>query len=602
MFKIKPGGFFIIFSIIFTGASFGFAQEPQDLETLVITKQKQFLLNNYSTDPGQASAWDYESSIEGLSVMPIDLQSRSLRSGIQTDYSLRGSTFQQVLILLNGQRINDPQTAHHNSDIPFTKEDIKKIKVIPGASSSLFGPDAIGGAIDFALDTPKERKIIWEFAAGNNRNGYGLFSISDKFKDLGLRFSVEDAQSKGFRYDTDYKKFTASLGAYLDLPDNGVWENNFGYQEKAFGAYDFYTPGLGYPSREWTKTYLLNSGFTLNKPDLLIKPNFLWRRHFDKFVLDQTQVRSSSVNNHHTDIFTPSIYFQKDMGVFGKTGLGAEWGQERIVSSNMGKHTRDHKSIFLDNSVGIGQRWDLGSSLRLDDFSDFNIEYTGSLSAKFKFTDATAFIFGISRNIRVPSFTELYYSDQASIPTIGNPELAAEEAWNYQAGFEYKEEGFFSGLTIFLRQEKEMIDWVRAPSEPLWQARNFTRDNVFGVEYSLHKKINRVLSLDANYTYTDKRIDNQGYLYKYGPNYARHLVNTVFNFDLPFGRQEIGFIYKKRPGRNGWLLMNAGLNYNLNRNSKLFLNSTNILNVEYQDIAGIPQPGRYIEAGLRLEW
>jgi iron complex outermembrane receptor protein len=287
------------------------------------------------------------------------------------------------------------------------------------------------------------------------------------------------------------------------------------------------------------------------------------------------------------------------MGVFGKAGLGAEWGQERMASSNMGKHTRDHRSIFLDNSVGIGQRWNLGSSLRLDDFSDFNIEYTGSLSVKFKFTDAAAFIFGISRNIRVPSFTELYYTDPT---TIGNPGLAAEKAWSYQAGFEYKEDGFSSGLTIFLRQERDMIDWVRPdPAQP-WQARNFTRDNVFGVEYSLHKKINRVLSLDANYTYTNKRIDNQGYLYKYGPNYARHLVNTVFNFQLPFGRQEIGLSYKKRPGRNGWLLMNAGLNYNLNRNSKLFLNSKNILNVGYQEIAGIPAPGRYVEAGLRLEW
>ena len=602
MFKIKRCGFFIISLLILASASFSFASEPEDLETLVITKQKQFLLSSCSTDSSLSSAFDYQSSVEDLSVMPVDLQSRSLSSGIQTDYSLRGSTFQQVLILLNGQRINDPQTAHYNADIPFTKEDIKKIEVIPGANSSLFGSDAIGGAINFGLAVPQERKMVWEFAAGNNRNGYGLFSLSDKFEDLGFRFSVEDAQSKGFRYDTDFKKFTTSLGAYLDLPDAGLWENNFGYQEKAFGAYDFYTPGLGYPSREWTKTYLINSGLSLNNDGLLIKPNFLWRRHFDKFVLDKTQIRSTSVNNHRTDIFTPSIYFQRDMGLFGKTGLGFEWGQERIISSNMGKHTRDHKSIFLDDSVSVGQRWDLGFSLRLDDFSDFDWVYTGSANAKYKLTDATAFNFGISRNMRIPSFTELYYSDNASIPTIGNADLAAEKTWNYQAGFEYKQEGFFSSLAFFLRQEQEMIDWVRSDSTQPWQARNFTRDNVFGFEYSLRKKINRILSLDANYTYTDKSLDSQGYLYKYGVNYAKHLINTVFNLQLPFGRQEIGLSYKKRPGRNGWILLNAGLNYNLNKNSKIFFNSTNILNVEYQDIAGIPCPGRYFEAGLRLAW
>ena len=599
MFKISLKRFFIIFILAIPKASFAFQDQPQELAPLIITKQKQFLLNAYATDSDQAKAFNYQSSLENLSSLPVDLQSRALSAGIQTDFSLRGSTFQQVLILLNGQRINDPQTAHHNADIPFTKEDIKKIEVIPGANSSLFGPDAIGGAINFALSAPKEKKTVWEFAAGNQRNGYGLFSMSDRFKDLGFRFSVEDAQSKGFRYDTDYKKFTTSLGAYLDLPDEGVWENNFGYQEKEFGAYDFYTPGKGYPSWERTKTYLFNSGVTLNSPELLIKPNFLWRRHFDKFILDKTQMRSTSVNNHHTDIFTPSIYFQKDIGLFGKVGLGLEYGQERIISSNMGKHVRDHQSVFLDDSVNFGQRWDLGFSLRMDDFSDFNMEYTGSLSAKFKFTDQSALNFGISRNIRVPSFTELYYSDSV---TIGNADLAAENAWNYQLGFQYQEEGFASGLSIFLRQENEMIDWVRSDPSQKWQARNFTRDNVLGAEYSLRKKINRLLSLDAHYAYTEKIIDNQGYLYKYGVNYAQHLINTVFNLQLPFGQQEIGFNYKKRPGRRGWLLMDVGLNYNLTQNAKVFLNSTNILNVEYQDIEGIPQAGRYVEAGVRFQW
>lgn len=581
--------------LVFPEISFCSESKTQDLETVVITKQKQFLLNTYSTDPGESSAFNYQSSLENLSSEPVDLQSRSLRSGIQTDFSLRGSSFQQVLILLNGQRINDPQTGHYNSDIPFTKEDIKKIEVIPGASSSLFGTDAIGGAINFALAAPKGKKTVWEFGAGNNRNGYGLFSVSDKFKGLGFRVSIEDAQSKGFRDDTDYKKFTTSLSASLDLPD-GLWENNFGYQKKDFGAYDFYTPGLGKPSYEWTKTYLLNSGLTLNGDGLLIKPNFLWRRHFDKFALDKTK---PAHNHHHTDIFTPGIYFQKDMGLLGKTGLGLEWGQERIISSNIGKHTRSHKSIFIDDSKDLTNKLDAGFSLRFDDFDGFGRVYTGSLSAKFKLTDEAAFNFGISRNMRVPSFTELYYSDDYS---IGNVNLAAEKAWNYQAGFELSQEEFSTDLVLFLRQERQMIDWVRSDSSQKYQARNFTRDNVFGVEYSLRKKINKILSFNANYAYTDKSMDSQGYLYKYGLNYARHLVNTVFSLQLPFGQQEIGFNYKKRPGRRGWLLMNAGLNYNLNQNSKVFLNSTNILNVEYQDIAGIPQAGRYVEAGIRLEW
>ncbi len=598
MLKIRLCGFLIFTLLLLPKISFSSESKPEELEPLVISKQKQFLLNIYSTDSAKDPAFDYQSSLEDLSNLPVDLQSRNLQSGIQSDFSLHGSTFQQVLILLNGERINDPQTAHHNSDIPFTKEDIKKIEIIPGASSSLFGADAIGGAINFALEPPKERKTVWEFGTGNNRNGYGLFSISDKFKDLGFRVSVEDAQSRGFREDTDYKKFTASLSTILQLAE-GSLENSFGYQEKNFGAYDFYTPGLGYPSREWTKTYLLNSGLTLNADGLLIKPNFLWRRHYDKFVLDQTQLRSTSTNQHRTDMFTPSIYLQKEMGLLGKVGMGAEWGEEMIHSTNLGNHARDHKSILLDNSIGLGEKWEIGSSLRWDDFSGFGKVYTGSLSVKFKLTLESAFNFGISRSMRVPSFTELYYSDST---TIGNHGLVAEKAWNYQTGFEFNQEGLFSSLSLFLRQENQMIDWVRSDPTQKWQARNFTNDNIFGVEYVLRKRINKIITLDASYTYTDKSMDNQGYLYKYGVNYAQHLVNTVFGFALPFGQQEIGFDYKKRPGRRGWLLMNSGFNYNLNRYAKIFLHAENILNVEYQDIVGIPQPGRYVETGLRLQW
>ncbi|MDD5561555.1 MAG: TonB-dependent receptor [Candidatus Omnitrophica bacterium] len=590
---------FIAIIIFLPKFSLSAAEPARELEPLVIIKQKQLFLNYYSTDAGQAKAFNYQSSLESLSSLPVDLQSRALRSGIQADFSLRGSTFQQVLVLLNGQRINDPQTAHYNSDIPFTKEDIRRVELIPGAGSALFGPDAIGGAVNFTLSAPKEKKAVWEIGSGNNRNGYSLFSLSDRFKDLGFRFSVEDAQSKGFRQDTDYKKFTSSLSTNYEFTE-GTWENNFGYQEKDYGAYDFYTPGLGYLSREHTKTFLLNSGLSLSGNGLLIKPNFIWRRHYDKFILDETQVRSTSANQHRTDIFTPSIYLQKEIASWGKFGLGAEWGNERLASTNLGSHLRERKSVFLDNSFSLGSKLDIGSCLRWEDFSGFGRVYTGSLNARFKLTFDMAFNLGISRNMRVPSFTELYYSDST---TIGNDNLVSEKAWNYEAGFEYRQEDFLTGLSLFLRQEKDMIDWVKPdPASASWQARNFTRDNVFGVEYILRKRFNRLFSLDANYTYTDKNIDSQGYIYKYGPNYTSHLVNTVFNLFLPFGRQEVGFNYKKRPGRRGWLLVNCGLNYNLSPDAKVFLHSENILNVEYQDIEGIPQPGRYIEAGMRFQW
>lgn len=601
MFIINRCGLFFIIIIFLNQFRPAFCNQDLslDLEPIVVTKSKIHLLNPYFLESDTLKNSPFSSVIEALSLLPLDLQSRSIKSGIQTDFSLRGSNFQGVLVLIDGQRINDPQTGHHNSDIPITCEDVERIEVIPGVSSSLFGPDAIGGAINILTKIPGEKKKVFELSLGSHKMKSGLVSIGDKMDNLGVRLSLENQESNGFYEDTAFKKFTTSLVSTLDIPD-GRFDLSLGYQEKEFGAYDFYTPGLGYLSKEWTKTFLLNTGLNLNKQGFIIKPNFLWRRHFDKFMLDKTQIKSLYLNHHRTDIYTPNIYFQKEIGNLGRVGLGLEYGEERINSTNLGKHNRNHQSIFMDNSKDLNDRLSLGLSFRFDDFDTFDELYTGSLSLKYRLSDENSVYFGISRSMRIPTFTELYYSDPT---TQGDAALSAEKSVSYQIGYDYKKQDFSSGLSFFFRKEEDMIDWIkRTPLQAKWQAQNFTEAEVKGIESFLKVKINDYLKLESNYTYIDKRINDKGYLYKYGPNYIRHLFNTLLVFDLPFGIQSTGASYKKKPGRDGWFLLNTCLSYNLNKNSQFFVKISNLLNTEYQEIEGIPQPKRWMEAGLRLEW
>jgi iron complex outermembrane receptor protein len=599
--NLKGCGLFLVIVVVFGFLNRVFCAQdsPLDLERIVITKNKIHLLNIYSLELTDIKNLSSNFPLEVLSFSPLDLQSRSPKGTIQTDFSLRGSNFQGVLLLLNGQRINDPQTGHHNSDIPLTKEDIERIEVIPGASSSLFGPDAIAGAVNLVLKKPKDKKLTLETSFGQHQTRSSLFSISDKIDDFGLRLSLENQESEGFREDTDFKKLTAAFNSILDIP-YGEFGLNFGYQQKEFGAYDFYTPGMGFPSKEWTKTYLLNAGLNLDKYGFIIKPNFLWRRHYDKFMLDKSQVRSRYLNHHRTDLYTPNIYFQGETGILGRAGLGLEYGQEQINSTNLGKHSRSHKSIFIDDSKDLDVKLSYGLSLRMDDFEGFRETCTGSSSLRYRLSKENSVNFGVSRSMRVPSFTELFYNDPT---TVGDSSLSAEKAINYQVGCNYKKERLCVGATFFFREERDMIDWVkRTANQAKWKAQSLAEAEVFGIESCFKRKVNKYLTLDSNYTYINKRIDNNGYLYKYGPNYIKHLSNTIFSLDLPFGVQTITLAYKKKPSRDGWFLLNTRLSYNINKVSQVFLTATNSLNVEYQDIEGIPQPGRWVEAGLRFEW
>jgi outer membrane cobalamin receptor len=90
----------------------------------------------------------YDSLIEPLLADPsIDLEERA-PGGVQADLSIRGATFEQSLVLVNGLRMNDAQTGHHDMDLPFPLEAVSRIEILHGSGSTLYGADAMGGAVN----------------------------------------------------------------------------------------------------------------------------------------------------------------------------------------------------------------------------------------------------------------------------------------------------------------------------------------------------------------------------------------------------------------------------------------------------------------------
>src|SRR4051812_39404901 len=98
--------------------------------------------------------------------------------GAQSDIVLRGGTFQQVLVVLDGLRINDPNTGHFNSYIPIAPAEIERIEILKGASSAIYGSEAVGGVIQIITKTAaakkaqKNRQIVAQGTAGQ----YGLLN------------------------------------------------------------------------------------------------------------------------------------------------------------------------------------------------------------------------------------------------------------------------------------------------------------------------------------------------------------------------------------------------------------------------------------------
>ena len=182
---------FILFSV------FSYAKEQDDkFDRIVVIRNKLENNDAYSLSQKDLQNLPFSHPIEALNTTFVNLQSRLPVDSMQADFSLRGSNYQGVRILLNGQRINDPQTGHHNSDIPVTKEDISNISILSNISPLGVGPDAVGGTVNFITKKPEGRRVTLELSAGEYASYGQLLSISNKIKDLGFRFSVENKASR----------------------------------------------------------------------------------------------------------------------------------------------------------------------------------------------------------------------------------------------------------------------------------------------------------------------------------------------------------------------------------------------------------------------
>lgn len=584
--------------ILFRSYSYAQTDNNRDLALEPIVVSKYAYPTNVSIVQTPEGPGGYADALSGASV---DVQSRSPIADIQSDYSIRGSTFQCVGLLLNGYSVSDHQTAHHNSDMPVTGFDLERIEVTRGITAFNLGHNAVAGSLNTVIKRPREnRNSIWASAGEYATFGQGV-SVSGKIgQSSGIRASFENEQSEGSGFDTGFHKKTCSLTAAHDFA-NGSFNSYLGCQDKEFGAYDFYTPGKGYPSREWTSTVLSQSDLTIECDSFKIKPAFVYRRHFDKFMLDKTQVRSGSINKHYTYRYSPGVYVQYAFDDKTGTGAGFDYEAEQIISNALGKHTRYNRRQYADITRNIHGGLDWSVAATSDDYSDRATVLSAASAFSCRITPENTIDVSVAKSYRVPTFTEMYYSDPT---TIGNPSVGPEKAVTYQAGFRHTNGNFSFATAVFLRRETGFLDWVKkTPSQSAWQIDNVSDASASGFEVSSGFKPTRAIQMDSAYSFVNKRRGDNGVLYKYGSAYTKHHITGKISYETPVGKPSIGIEFKKQTsGRDPWILVKLGYSVQLNGYVKFFSSISNLCNVEYQEIEGIPQPGRYAEAGIAIDW
>ncbi|MGZ5196793.1 MAG: TonB-dependent receptor, partial [Kaistella sp.] len=160
-------------------------------------------------------------------------------NGVQADISVRGSSFEQVLILVNGVRMSDSQTGHNSMNIPFDLASVERIEIIKGPSARSFGQNAYAGVVNI-ITKPSDVENVTISASGGDFETYSL-GIGANFgsRKISNFIQVNSSASDGYRYNTDYKINNIFYQNEIAL-QNGNLKFQAGIQEKKFGANGFY--------------------------------------------------------------------------------------------------------------------------------------------------------------------------------------------------------------------------------------------------------------------------------------------------------------------------------------------------------------------------
>lgn len=537
------------------------------------------------------SPWLYGHWVDYLDLEPsIDLRQRA-PNGVQSDLSIRGSTFGQTLVLINGLRMNDVQTGHHSMDLPLPAAALDRIEVLRGAGSTFYGSDAVGGAVNFITARP-------EYSEVRVGAGVGNFGINQQSASVALLHGAWDQElsaardfSSGFRPDRDYRSFTAFSNTGLSTGP-GRTLVMLGFADKPFGADQFYG---NFNSWERTKSW-----FAGLKQDLGARTEFdlAYRRHSDVFVLFRDQP-SVFENNHISQSWQTALRRKQPLSQNATFLYGGEGFHDSIESNNLGRHARSRGAAYGDFDVRALGRFSFSAGVREEIYDTGDGQFSPTVSAGVWLRAGLKLKGSVSRAFRLPTFTDLYYHDPAN---LGNPDLKPETAWDYEAGLQWDNGGRYRAeLTLFHRREKNDIDYIRSSPTDIWQAANIQRLNFTGVETSLEMRLPRRQRVDFAYTGLHGAQEELNSLQsKYVFNYPTHNASVTWLGMLPgnlLARSRLGVT--SRYARDPYALWDASIGREFSH-FQAHVGFYNLTDTQYEEILGVAMPGRSVVFGVDL--
>ena len=534
-------------------------------------------------------------------VIGVDIRRRG-NDDIQSDLYIRGGSFDQTLLLINGIKVEDSQTGHHQMNLSVPIDLIDKIEILKGPGSRIFGMNAFNGAVNIITKKNSENGYI-NLDYGSFKTFQASGSIPINTKKTSHILSSTYRQSDGYRYNTDYNYFNLFYSGIIEINDSDL-EILFSNSDRKFGANGFYASPEARDQYEETNGSLLNFKLRKKRENISTESSLYWRRHEDTYIYIRDN--PSVYKNDH---ISHKLGFQNNISIFsdiGITGIGIDLSNTWLSSNNLGERNRFITTIFAEQLINKNKfsfTPGIAFSIYEKPSNDlFKSKLFPGIDIGYKLSNKISLNANIGETFRIPTFTDLYYSDPNN---QGNENLDPEKAFTSEVGFKLREKNYGISLSLFRRKSDDLIDYVKANPDDKWSPQNIRNVITTGIEFDSKLILNNNNSLNTinlGYAYINDNYEND-ILSRYSLNSYRHRL--ILNFDFKLTKSISNYLsyrYGIREIQDGNSKSVIDYKIMMQRDRwKVTLNMNNIFDSKYYETNLVQMPGRNITVGLNIE-
>lgn len=530
-------------------------------------------------------------------VAGVDIRRRGV-NGMQADLYIRGGSFDQTLLLIDGFKVEDPQTGHHTLNIALPLHLIKRIEIIKGPAARVYGQNAFTGAINIVTKNTTDRINSVGFDLGSYKQEQFNVSFGTEVNGAAVLAHASTSSSEGYRYNTDFDNQNYVLKTRFNQ-DRQPIEFLGVFTERHFGANGFYASPDAKDQYEETQSSLLGLATQFKKDRLKWSPRLYWKRNQDMYLyirhnpaVYRNLHRSNKIGGEINASYTSKL---------GVTGFGVDVAKVFLNSNNLGQRDRLMTNIFLEHRFSFADtKIDLTPGVALNYFSDFKFRALPGVDLGYRFSPSFKAYANFGYTYRVPTYTDLYYSDRT---TQGNENLQPEEAITEELGLKYFGKKINASLAVFNRKSDNIIDYTKVNEGDKWQATNIQKLRTYGLEfqgnYSFEvKAFKHFISL--GYTYLEEDLDAIAVAFsRYSINSLNHHITASYRAQLHKSlMQSIVYKYAERSSGGSYTVVDLKTVLSL-QDFELSLTANNIFDTFYTETNLVPMPKANILAGIR---